>query len=232
MLKTALVNKRYRVLIAMKEITINTFYEFQDELEGMSRSGLCRGVEDSSFDLTPSLFRPPTPRNADLDESNMMWVFKTHAKAHLQLIPESDLEWLAIARHHGLPTRLLDWSLSPLVATFFSVSKSPDTDGAVYIYDILLFSKVEGINIKELDDIIAFFPSHATKRVTAQSGMFTVHPTSKKTLVNDTIKKIIIPKDLKKSFLDKLLKFGIHEATLFPDLDGLTKYIKYLNEFK
>ena len=90
------------------EISINTFYEFQDAFDGISRSALCRGMEDSSFSLTPSLFRHSLQYSFDVHEDNMMWVFKTHAKAHLQLIPESDLEWLTIARHHGLPTRLLD----------------------------------------------------------------------------------------------------------------------------
>ncbi len=215
----------------MKEVSINTFYELQDELNDISRTALCRGVGDSSFNLTPSLFRRSILNNPDVDEANMMWIFKTHAKAHLQLIPTLELEWLTIARHHGLPTRLLDWSLSPLVATFFSVSNNPNTNGAIYIYDIHGFEKEEEINLKTLDNIVAFFPSHATKRVTAQSGMFTVHPTSKKTLENDEIKKIIIPKELKKDFLEKLFKFGIHHNTLFPDLDGLTKFIKYVNGF-
>ena len=115
---------------------------------------------------------------------------------------------------------------------FFSVCNSPDTDGAVYVYDIGSFVREEEINLKELNDIVAFFPSHATKRITAQSGMFTVHPTSKKILENDKIKRIIIPKKSKKSFLEKLFKFGIHYGTLFPDLDGLSSFIKYVNNIE
>jgi len=159
----------------MKETTIKTFYDFDNQLTHRNRSCLCRGVDDVSFNLTPSLFRHVVPTDIDLSETNMMWLFKTHAVAFLQRVPASDLDWLTIAQHHGLPTRLLDWSLSPLVACFFAVSRKPDVDGAVYIYDVIDFAKQEEIDLKALTNITAFFPSHATKRVSAQSGMFTVH---------------------------------------------------------
>ena len=61
----------------MKEIIIKTFYDFQDQLAGMKRSCLCRGVTDASFDLTPSLFRNKDSEDNERCETNMMWVFKT-----------------------------------------------------------------------------------------------------------------------------------------------------------
>lgn len=218
----------------MKEITVNSFRKFDEKIDRLKQSALCRGVSKSVYELIPSLFRNQIVPDIDIDlrESNMMWLFKSHAIAHLQKPPKSELEWLTIAQHHGLPTRLLDWSLSPLVACFFAVCSNMNEDGAVYVYDIGKFKKIEDIDIKTLNGIVAFFPPHTTKRVTAQSGMFTVHPTSQKKLENDNISKIIIPYKIKRKMLDKLVKFGIHNATLFPDLEGLARYIRYHNNYK
>jgi DNA polymerase III epsilon subunit len=213
-------------------LVVKTFSEFDQAIEGIRKSALCRGVSNHEYPLLPSLFRHTDVESADIREHNLMWVFRTHAKAHLDSIPRNEIEWLTIAQHHGLPTRLLDWSLSPLAACFFAVQSLSTVDAAIYIYDIGKFKKEEDIKISNLKEIVAFFPSHAIKRVTAQSGMFTIHPTSNMKLESKSIKKILIPAERKKYFMEKLVKYGVHQGTMFPDLDGLSNYIKYLNNYR
>ncbi|RUO36936.1 hypothetical protein CWE13_08815 [Aliidiomarina shirensis] len=213
-------------------VVVKTFSEFDEAIDGISKTALCRGVSNHEYPLLPSLFRHNDVESADVREHNLMWVFKTHAKPHLQSPPENDVEWLTIAQHHGLPTRLLDWSLSPLIACFFAVFTLSKSDGAIYVYDIGRFKKEEEIDSQKLEKIVAFFPSHATRRVTAQSGMFTIHPTSNMKLESKSIKKIVIPAEHKRYFMEKLVKYGIHSGTVFPELDGLSNYLRYLNGYR
>jgi DNA polymerase III epsilon subunit len=213
-------------------VVVESFSDLDNAIEGIGRSALCRGVSNHEYPLLPSLFRHNDVDSADIREQKLMWVFKTHAKPLLKSNPENELEWLAIAQHHGLPTRLLDWSLSPLIACFFAVQSLSKSDGAIYIYDIGQFKKEEEIDPSNLDDIVAFLPSHATNRVTAQSGMFTIHPTKKMKLESESIKKIVIPAKRKKYFMEKLVKYGVHAGIVFPNLDGLSSYLSYLNGYR
>ena len=91
-----------------------------------------RGVESASYKLVPSLgrddLRPhkhdPAVKRASI-ECSMLRYFRRQAIPHLgtEIANYSDWELLPIAQHHGLRTRLLDWSLSPLTALWFAVEK-------------------------------------------------------------------------------------------------------------
>ena len=90
-----------------------------------------RGHEDIDWKLIPSVARG---QNAVDAEFALIKRFKQNALPFLTTRPTSDWDWLFLMQHHGVPTRLLDWSESPLVALYFTVSeeKCSDKDGVLW----------------------------------------------------------------------------------------------------
>lgn len=72
-----------------------------------------------------------TQQNIEMIEMKIMMEFKRLSMPVLDTKPETDWEWLFLAQHYGLPTRLLDWSTNPLVALYFAVENHDDKDGVV-----------------------------------------------------------------------------------------------------
>jgi FRG domain len=193
---------------------------------------LFRGQADLSWDLLPKAARPAyyLPDNRDLGRFNA-WAMQ--AVAYLSL-PSSILEQLALAQHHGLATRLLDWSMNPLVACYFACCELLDKDGAVYIYetpDQLLTEKAELDLIKSARGVYPFIPKSISQRVMNQRGVFTVHcdasqkiniATSRLPSGKSNLVELRIPAELKIDVIKLLEDYGIDRAGLFPDLDGLS----------
>jgi hypothetical protein len=126
----------------MRETRAETWLELQemlfadtwnDEL-GLFRSSFAyRGSSTAADDLSSSLAR----LGGDTElERQLMRAFRKYASQ--DAVPhDTPWDWLALGQHHGLPTRLLDWTYSPYVALHFATQNREryDRDGVVWCVD-------------------------------------------------------------------------------------------------
>ena len=90
-----------------------------------------RGMVDSSWEMKSSLMRIEGEFNKF--EKHLLRNFQKYA--HRDVVErDSFWNWLTVAQHHGLPTRLLDWTYSPFVALHFATDDltKMETDGIVW----------------------------------------------------------------------------------------------------
>jgi hypothetical protein len=127
----------------VREIRIASFTELIERLYesswredlGRFRSAWAfRGVSDAASGLGTGLAR--LSERASEVESHLLRNFRKYAARDAVAI-DNVWSWLALAQHHGLPTRLLDWSYSPWVALHFATAELDlfDRDGVVWCVD-------------------------------------------------------------------------------------------------
>lgn len=141
----------------MNEIRIDSWNQLNDELFkgwwtpkiSRFRAPLAyRGVSDNTYCLETSLMRLGG-KYAKI-EPHLLRNFKKYAGKEIARYSRQDVaqfnsiwHWLIVGQHHGLPTRLLDWTYSPLVALYFATSNLEKTnkDGAVWVVNFIECSK-------------------------------------------------------------------------------------------
>jgi type I restriction enzyme M protein len=220
----------------MADIVISSFGDLHDTTQKYStNTAVFRGVKSVDYLLIPSVGRMKfiSSRPREMEERLMFSKFQQRAIPFLEFTPADDWDWLPLAQHHGLPTRLLDWTINPLVAAYFAVEDEDfPEDGLIYAA-----KTIKQLNTKKVTDpfqaprVGKYVPRHVTRRLIAQAGLFSVHPEPEKPFDNsEDVDRLIIKKGLKRELKKILYRYGIHAASLFPDLDGLARHIKWLRE--
>ena len=159
--------------------------------------------------------------------------------------PEEFGAFLALLQHHGFPTPLLDWTLSPYIAAYFAFRdvdiKEPKTDYVrIYIFDYKewISSFEQPLNLRDLSKAyVSVIRTHAkyNPRLIPQMGRYTVtnvadiesHLLTLSAQQNKTFLYIVdLPVSERIKVMRDLNLMGINEMTLFPGMDGICRTLK------
>ncbi len=235
------------------EIIIKTFDEYLENInliDAFTKMGekvlLFRGQKESNWDLLPGLARPNCFRpDIERYEQNILAEFKRRAIPYLPKTFNigSNWEWLALAQHYKLPTRLLDWTENPLIALFFAFEfpKDNEADRSVWVFGAAENEFADSNNIKvdpfSLEKTQVYVPNQMTQRITAQSGWFTVHKYmqsrnkflafNKNATYKSRVFKMIFSNVLREHILLRLDRLGINSFSVYTDLEGLSTYLTW-----
>ncbi len=211
-----------------------------------------RGQPNESDGLLPTIARTnhkfvkyemSKPFNED-QELNFLHRFKRYTYEYQGRIL-NEWEALILARHHGLPVRLLDWTTNPLVALYWAANKEERYDGAIWIFQRRNRDRKDDIDIfkskhkdpMKIPGVRIIYPFNPTPRMTAQSALFTIHgypwkdisksPNNYLNEESDILhgEKWLVPKQSKGEIIKQLDMLGINERTLLPGLDGIASGI-------
>jgi hypothetical protein len=269
--------------------------------------GQSKRITESDYTLKPSIgrhqkFKTKKLFERDQIEREVLDTFTNHLLSHVRHLPRNEWEALAIAQHHGLPTRFMDWTTNPLVALYFATrqtkfrnttTKDDETiqreslDSAVYVltsepvrysdlerpkdsgvipvgdtattpanggsaYDefgladpngqdpnlaVLKNSeeeteespkkKVEVVSPFDIKENVIYDPPHVSPRIRAQDGVLMACHDPTAELDDKDILEIVIKHEAHDEIRRRLDQYGVFDKQLFPDLDGIAKWLKY-----
>jgi FRG domain len=213
-----------------------------------------RGQSDASWKLLPGYQRLKAPP----PKSVLIKRFKQNANLLVSNVGAQTIDWLFYLQHYGVPTRLLDWSESPLFGIYFAVMSNPKKDGALWALNPLELNSLVSSDPKESKFLPSFedpllenyspesveagsvkgvlpMAAIATRnnpRIQAQLGVFTIAHLTKQPIedigTGSHIVKYTISAQAKSDFRAELKLLGISKFQLFPELSSAGEIIKEL----
>ena len=182
-----------------------------------------RGQPDSSWQLTPAVYRPDfhvKDEDARLNKERHLTQDFRAMSAGLLTSPKNESDIYFIQQHYRMPTRLLDWTTSPLTALHFAVESHLEKDAALFAMDAYnlgpgqngkweggdfrgIASSLHPVFVKALFPIFRWQdpshfpgfilpvrPDHFDRRIALQRGCFTFHPPDRGTLTKNEVRTL------------------------------------------
>lgn len=164
-----------------------------------------RGQQRKAWPLVPNIVRIGCFDQEAEDEIREEFALRAPALGHSDPLPTNEWDLYFLMQHYGAPTRLLDWTESPVIALYFAVRDNPGYyDSAVWMLDPyelnrasidkseVISPSVVGANPSDIRRVspwlprrwsrkglpnwpLAIFPTHIARRISSQKSCFTIH---------------------------------------------------------
>jgi hypothetical protein len=239
---------------------VDFYAHINDEVEKIysdkdfsSKFPLFRGDPDNKNNLLPSIFRNLDPSvNLTDRERGLFLMFEAQSGIFYPNSIRNSWEILYEMRHHGLPTRLLDWTGSFAIALFFALRNYNEKNTpCIWLLNpakvnqqsintkmVISISNVDMMDYKDaflprkrkpMKNPVVIFPIKNHSRLITQNSFFTVHGTNPRPLDEifpDTVMRLDIDKKIIPDAKKFLKLINVNEFSVFPDLEGLCRHIK------
>ncbi|WP_417598033.1 FRG domain-containing protein [Oceanospirillum sp.] len=233
----------------MKISKLSEYTSFVEELP--KEFSLSRG-QSGDYPLLPSALRKDRETGNRKFPKRAIRNFLTQFKINsYQYMPapwdiKNDIEWMLYAQHYGLPTKLMDFTISHITSLLFAVEKAFQTDiekdAVVYFLNPAELNQknmeqASIVNVSGSDDVkaeghdgpIVVQGRKVNSRINAQKGLFVLFQDDDEPLENTAdesiLKKLVIPGDATKDILSSLFSMGISFSHIYPELSSVSKDI-------
>ncbi|MDD5340456.1 MAG: FRG domain-containing protein [Candidatus ainarchaeum sp.] len=238
--------------------TISSIEELLEKLKqdttGCPAPRWYRGHSRKDYPLIPSFFRDNV--DSHFTELDLINRFKQNGDVLIEPRITKPFEWLFIMRHYDVPTRLLDWTESPLTALYFAVSdaEKKEEDGVLWVLlptelnkntNVVTMNEEEIPGVEDINNYgpdsyegetssallpVAFICPRTNERMIAQTSVFTIHHKDKTAIESigekDHVWRYVIPKDCKTAIKNELELLGLTRFQLYPELQSIGRMIK------
>jgi hypothetical protein len=217
------------------------FKEWVDIVKDKTETTIYRG-QRKDYPLLPNICRDGDISGLLENERALLTLFKEKAPRCLQIVPSNYWEWLVVAQHHGLHTRLLDWTFDPFVALWFALEKATNSGSRPEVW---VMNALKDDVIEELDSTRPFsgtrtkvFRSNFNiPRLIQQEGCFTLFkhiektksgfvPLEKNKQLRKGLHRVRIQVHAVEKILQQLNEMGYMKSKLYPDIDAVAKDVQ------